>query len=199
MRSKAIPLRIAVGVLLQFAVLTSAACAQSSGTDTSAKSPASSTPEDYRIGSGDVLTVSVADGAEFGGKFRVTDSGLIEIPGLPAPIRRGHASQLGQHRHDCEGRCRRRSHGHAGRFSPDSPPERSYEWPECGPRRRSQKWRCTQRLCRSNDLRRRRGCQARWLHNSGPGLGCFRSPSRGPRRRTQVGRQQPCVGCASVN
>jgi len=43
-------------------------------------------PDDYKIGPGDVLVVSVQDAPEFGGKFRVADSGVIEIPGVPAPI-----------------------------------------------------------------------------------------------------------------
>ena len=42
--------------------------------------------EDYRIGSADVLSVSVMDAPEFGGKFRVSDSGAIEIPGVSGPI-----------------------------------------------------------------------------------------------------------------
>jgi len=40
----------------------------------------------YKIGTGDVLNVAVADASEFGGKFRVGDSGMIEIAGLPQPI-----------------------------------------------------------------------------------------------------------------
>ena len=42
--------------------------------------------EDYKIGADDVLTVSVADAPEYGGKLRVTDSGSIDIPGVPTPI-----------------------------------------------------------------------------------------------------------------
>jgi polysaccharide biosynthesis/export protein len=48
--------------------------------------PATSTPE-YTLAPGDVLSVSVPEAQEFGGKFRVSDSGLIEIPGLVSPIR----------------------------------------------------------------------------------------------------------------
>lgn len=59
--------------------------AQSSSAD--AKPSTGSASDDYKIGSGDVLIVSVADAPEFGGKFRVTDSGVIEIPGVPVPIR----------------------------------------------------------------------------------------------------------------
>lgn len=43
-------------------------------------------PKDYRIGPGDVLDVTIADAPDFSGKFRVSDSGMIDIPGLPAPV-----------------------------------------------------------------------------------------------------------------
>lgn len=42
--------------------------------------------EEYKIGPDDVLQVAVADAPEFGGKFRVSDTGFIEIAGIPAPI-----------------------------------------------------------------------------------------------------------------
>jgi polysaccharide export outer membrane protein len=42
--------------------------------------------EEYKIGPDDVLLVSVADAPEFGGKFRVSDAGLIEIVGISTPI-----------------------------------------------------------------------------------------------------------------
>jgi polysaccharide export outer membrane protein len=45
----------------------------------------------YKIGTGDVLNIAVADASEFGGKFRVGDSGMIEIAGLPHSI---HAEGL---------------------------------------------------------------------------------------------------------
>jgi polysaccharide export outer membrane protein len=41
---------------------------------------------DYKIGASDVLTVSVPDAPEFGGKFRVSDSGVIDVPGAASPI-----------------------------------------------------------------------------------------------------------------
>ncbi|HET8924036.1 MAG TPA: polysaccharide biosynthesis/export family protein [Candidatus Acidoferrum sp.] len=47
--------------------------------------------EEYKIGPDDVLLVTVADALEFGGKFRVNDGGLIEIPGISSPI---HAEGL---------------------------------------------------------------------------------------------------------
>jgi len=49
------------------------------------------TVEDYKIGVDDVLKVSVIDAPEFGGKFRVSDSGLIDMPGIPGQI---HAEGL---------------------------------------------------------------------------------------------------------
>ena len=52
----------------------------------SANTSAASAVEDYKIGADDVLTVSVVDAPEFGGKFRVSDSGFIEVPGISAPI-----------------------------------------------------------------------------------------------------------------
>src|SRR5215813_7125982 len=45
------------------------------------------TVDDYKIGPSDVLTISVPDAPEFGGKFRVSDSGVIEVPGVPTSIR----------------------------------------------------------------------------------------------------------------
>ena len=42
--------------------------------------------EDYTLGAGDVLTVTVADAPEFGGKFRVGDSGTIQISGVAHPV-----------------------------------------------------------------------------------------------------------------
>lgn len=47
---------------------------------------ASPAAQDYKIGTDDVLTVSVLDAPEFGGKLRVSDTGQIAIPGVKAPI-----------------------------------------------------------------------------------------------------------------
>ena len=41
---------------------------------------------DYTLGPGDVVSVSVSDAPEFGGKFRVGDSGTIQISGVTEPI-----------------------------------------------------------------------------------------------------------------
>ena len=43
--------------------------------------------QDYTIGPGDVLSIGVAEAPEFGGKFRVSDSGMLDIPGVPNSIR----------------------------------------------------------------------------------------------------------------
>ena len=42
--------------------------------------------QDYTIGPGDVLTITVADAPEFGGKFRVGDSGSIQLLGVAKPV-----------------------------------------------------------------------------------------------------------------
>jgi polysaccharide biosynthesis/export protein len=58
--------------------------------ENSAPSEQSSMPRpatDYKIGVGDLLTVKVMDAPELGGKFRVSESGMIEIPGVSTPIR----------------------------------------------------------------------------------------------------------------
>jgi len=42
---------------------------------------------DYKIGPGDTVSVTVMDAPEFGGKFRVSERGLIEMTGINEPIR----------------------------------------------------------------------------------------------------------------
>jgi polysaccharide export outer membrane protein len=51
-----------------------------------AANSASSPVEEYKIGPGDVLSIAVVDAPEFGGKFRVSDSGVIQITGLNNPL-----------------------------------------------------------------------------------------------------------------
>jgi polysaccharide biosynthesis/export protein len=41
---------------------------------------------DYRISAGDVVSISIPEAQEFGGKFRVSDSGSIDLPGVANPI-----------------------------------------------------------------------------------------------------------------
>jgi polysaccharide biosynthesis/export protein len=42
--------------------------------------------EEYKISAGDLLAITVMDAPEFGGRFRVTDQGIIEISGVGEPI-----------------------------------------------------------------------------------------------------------------
>jgi len=42
--------------------------------------------QDYTIGPGDVLTITVADAPEFGGKYRVGDAGSIQLLGVAKPV-----------------------------------------------------------------------------------------------------------------
>jgi polysaccharide biosynthesis/export protein len=76
-----------VTALLLF--LTPAASSANAQSDDAPKAAPHDLPpsEDYKIGADDVLTVAVTDAPEFGGKFRVTDSGMIDVPGVPDPIR----------------------------------------------------------------------------------------------------------------
>jgi polysaccharide biosynthesis/export protein len=87
MRKKHFKMKKAAGMLLGGMLLIVPAARTQSSSDTGGKSSGSAVPEDYKIGSGDVLAVSVVDAPEFGGKFRVTDTGVIEMPGLPGPLR----------------------------------------------------------------------------------------------------------------
>ncbi len=49
-------------------------------------STAISAVEEYKIGPADVLSITVADAPEFGGKLRVSDTGVIQINGLSEPL-----------------------------------------------------------------------------------------------------------------
>jgi len=55
----------------------------------SAQNATRTTPvmEEYKIGPGDVLAVTVTDAPEFGGKLRVSDTGTVQIVGVSAPLR----------------------------------------------------------------------------------------------------------------
>src|SRR5262249_44887695 len=55
--------------------------------NSTAKPAASSPGVDYTMGAGDVITVTITDAPEFGGKFRVADSGVISIPGVASPVK----------------------------------------------------------------------------------------------------------------
>ncbi len=52
----------------------------------SATSGDSAVSADYRVGAGDVVSVSIPEAQEFGGKFRISDSGFIDVPGLASPV-----------------------------------------------------------------------------------------------------------------
>ena len=69
-------------------------CAQSKTGSSVAQETRSPSADDYRIGPGDVLLISVADAPEFGGKFRVSNSGLIEFKGISIPIQAEGKSAL---------------------------------------------------------------------------------------------------------
>jgi polysaccharide export outer membrane protein len=74
--------------------LAHSACPSSAGAGGQEDNPkrgANTRAEDYKLGPADVVVVSVPDAPEFGGKFRVSDSGTIEIPGSNEPI---HAEGL---------------------------------------------------------------------------------------------------------
>lgn len=61
--------------------------ARTNSDDTPAAKPGNTAPiEDYKIGPADVLVVSVPDAPEYGGRFRVSDSGSIDVPGVSDPI-----------------------------------------------------------------------------------------------------------------
>jgi len=75
--------RLLVCILL-FAVWVP--CGLSAQATTPAVGDRNPAAQDYTIGPGDVLTVTVADAPEFGGKVRVGDSGSIQLLGIPRPI-----------------------------------------------------------------------------------------------------------------
>jgi polysaccharide export outer membrane protein len=76
-RSLFLTLLVAVGM---------ASSALPSGAQNVAASTATAGVEDYKIGPADVLTITVTDAPEFGGKFRVSDTGVIQIIGLREPV-----------------------------------------------------------------------------------------------------------------
>lgn len=91
-RLSALPVSQMTMMLLLISFLSFVSPAKADADDT-AKAPTTSTAatEDYKIGAADVLTVTVMDAPEFGGKFRVSDSGFIELPGVSRQI---HAEGL---------------------------------------------------------------------------------------------------------
>ncbi len=80
-----------VASLFAAVAMVSLSCGRASAQNAASSAPVAATArgaaaEEYTLGPGDVISVSVPDSQEFGGKFRLSDSGLIEIPGLDGPI-----------------------------------------------------------------------------------------------------------------
>jgi len=67
-----------------------AACAQENGPmalpESGGTAPASSPAEEYRIGPGDVISVSVLEAPELGGRFRISELGDLHMAALPKAI-----------------------------------------------------------------------------------------------------------------
>src|SRR6266404_1460554 len=77
------PSTLILGAMLTLVFTAFSTSAQTAGPQKAVSAP--SVPpagDDYTIGAGDIISVSVADAPEWGGKFRVSDSGVIEIAGL---------------------------------------------------------------------------------------------------------------------
>jgi polysaccharide export outer membrane protein len=83
-----------VALVIAGTLILSATAIAAPNRDDDAKSSNSHAVEDYKIGADDVLVVSVPDAPEFGGKFRVSDSGAIDVPGVAVPIRAEGLSAL---------------------------------------------------------------------------------------------------------
>lgn len=71
---------------LVFCSLAAPVRAQTGPIDESSR-PRSLVADDYKIGPGDVLNISVTDAPEFTGKFRVDQSGLLTMSSLPVPLK----------------------------------------------------------------------------------------------------------------
>jgi polysaccharide export outer membrane protein len=80
---KNISLVMLLGLAFLFSTGVNHAFAQNEGP---AMANAHAVENDNAIAAGDILSVSVADAPEWGGKFRVNDTGTIEIGGLSKPI-----------------------------------------------------------------------------------------------------------------
>jgi polysaccharide export outer membrane protein len=69
-------------------ILSAPSKAQTKSTETSAPKQAETTSaDDYQIGPGDVLSISVTDAPEFSGKFRVNQSGYLVMTSLPNSLK----------------------------------------------------------------------------------------------------------------
>jgi polysaccharide export outer membrane protein len=56
------------------------------GAQTAPQNAAPPALQDYKIGPGDILSINVVDAPEFGGKFRVSDAGVIQIHAVKDPV-----------------------------------------------------------------------------------------------------------------
>lgn len=86
LRGRAFHLLALVAVILGPASLSGQTVPATPSTSVETPASASSVGEDYKIGPGDVLTISVTDTPEYGGKFRVADSGVIQVTGVNDPL-----------------------------------------------------------------------------------------------------------------
>ncbi len=79
-------MQFAISAVAVAALLGNPDCAkgQMNTAQTDAAKPA--VMEEYKIGPADVLTITVTDAPEFGGKFRVSDTGVIQIVGVKEPV-----------------------------------------------------------------------------------------------------------------
>jgi polysaccharide export outer membrane protein len=56
--------------------------------------PQENLPNDYAIGPGDLLSITIADLPELSGKYLVSETGMVEVPVLPTPIRAAGLTSL---------------------------------------------------------------------------------------------------------
>lgn len=73
-------------ILLMFPAILTPLLAQTKVVE-GPSSPTAVTTDDYEIGPGDVLAISVTDAPEFSGKFRVDQSGFLGMSSLPSPLK----------------------------------------------------------------------------------------------------------------
>jgi len=79
-------LKYLFGVMLTLILANGAPMAAQSPGAGAGATPGATVGDDYVIGAGDVLTITIADAPEFSGKFRVSESGVLNFPALAAPI-----------------------------------------------------------------------------------------------------------------
>jgi polysaccharide export outer membrane protein len=71
-----------IGLVTVCLIFTQGRCAAMTPEDDAS----TGTAKDYTFGPGDVFTMTVSDAPEFGGKFRVADSGTIQVTGVKVPV-----------------------------------------------------------------------------------------------------------------